>query len=88
MIDRARSVKGMITENHAGRLARQKAETLRGIELDDVMTAGPDDYIEDLIPMAAQTEHPIAIVNEDGRLIGEVHRGALLTGMSEESAED
>ena len=88
VIDRARSVKGMITENHAGRLARQKAETLRGIELDDVMTAGPDDYIEDLIPMAAQTEHPIAIVNEDGRLIGEVHRGALLTGMSEESAED
>ena len=87
VIGRDRSVKGMITEDHAGRLARQKAETLRGAGLDDVMTASPDDYIEDLIPMAAQTEHPIAIVNEDGRLVGEVHRGALLTGMSEESAE-
>ena len=87
VIGRDRSVKGMITEDHAGRLARQKAETLRGAGLDDVMTASPDDYIEDLIPMAAQTEHPIAIVNENGRLVGEVHRGALLTGMSEESAE-
>ena len=52
-----------------------------------MITADPDAYIEDLIPMAAQTEHPIAVVNEEGRLLGEVHRGALLTGMSDEATE-
>ena len=50
-----------------------------------MLTASPDAYIEELIPLAASTEHPIAVVDEDGRLLGEVHRSALLTGMSDEA---
>jgi glycine betaine/proline transport system ATP-binding protein len=87
VLGRDNVLKGVLTEDQAGKLARQKVESLRGLELDQVMTADPDDYIEDLIPMAAQTEHPIAVVNEEGRLLGEVHRGALLTGMSDEATE-
>ena len=80
-------LRGIVTEDHAARLARQKVEKLQGVELGEVMSAQPDAYIEDLIPMAAQTEHPIAVTNEQGRLLGEVHRGALLMGMAEETAE-
>ena len=80
-------LRGVLTEDHAARLARQKVEKLQGAELGEVMSAQPDAYIEDLIPMAAQTEHPIAVTNEQGRLLGEVHRGALLMGMAEESTE-
>lgn len=80
-------LRGILTEDQAGRLARQRVESLYGLELGDVTTADSDAYIEELIPMAAQTEHPIAVVNEDGRLLGVVHRGALLTGMSEEATE-
>lgn len=87
VLDRNRILKGILTEDQAGRLARQKVDSLREAELGDVMTAHPDAYIEELIPMAASTEHPIAVVNEDGRLLGEVHRGALLTGMSDEATE-
>ena len=32
--------------------------------------------------MAAQTEHPIAVVADNGSLLGEIDRGALLTGLS------
>ncbi len=32
--------------------------------------------------MAAQTEHPIAVVGEHGSLLGEIDRGTLLTGLS------
>ncbi len=74
-------LKGILTEDHAATLARQKVETLSDLDLDEALTAEPDAYIEDLIPMAAQTAHPIAVVNEGGRLLGEVHRGALLIGM-------
>ena len=88
VLDREKVLKGILTEDHAGRLARQKVESLRDVELEDVMTADPDAYIEDLIPMAASTEHPIAVVSEEGKLLGEVHRGALLTGMSEEATEE
>ena len=74
-------LRGILTEDHAATLARQKVETLSDLDLDEALTAEPDAYIEDLIPMAAQTAHPIAVVNEGGRLLGEVHRGALLIGM-------
>ena len=87
VLGRDNVLRGVLTEDQAGRLARERVESLRGLELDQVMTADPDSYIEDLIPMAAQTEHPIAVVNEEGRLLGEVHRGALLTGMSDEATE-
>ena len=80
-------LRGVLTEDRAARLARQKVEKLQGVELGEVVSAQPDAYIEDLIPMAAQTEHPIAVTNEQGRLLGEVHRGALLMGMAEESTE-
>lgn len=87
VLGRDNILKGVLTEDQAASLARQKAETLCGLEFEALMTAGPDAYIEDLIPMAAQTGHPIAVVNERGGLMGEVHRGALLTGMSEEPTE-
>ena len=74
-------LRGILTEDHAATLARQKVETLSDLDLDEALIAEPDAYIEDLIPMAAQTAHPIAVVNEGGRLLGEVHRGALLIGM-------
>ena len=80
-------LRGVLTEDHAARLARQKVEKLQGVELGEVVSAQPDAYIEDLIPMAAQTEHPIAVTNEQGRLLGEVHRGALLMGMAEDPTE-
>ena len=76
-------LRGLLTEDHAAALARHQVEQLQDAQTESVMTAGPDDYIEDIIPMAAQTDHPIAVVNEHGRLIGEVHRGALLAGMAE-----
>ena len=80
-------LKGVITEERAARLARQRAETLQGAELADVLTASPNAYIEELIPLAAETDQPIAVIDSDGRLLGEVHRGALLSGMSEETRE-
>ena len=82
-----RSFVGILTEDRAAALARRGVDKLESVKLGDVKTTTPDAYIEEIIPMAAETEHPIAVVDEDGRLVGEVHRGALLTGMIDTSAE-
>ena len=87
LLNRDRGVEGILTEDRAASLARQKVERLEGVELDEVMTTDPDDYIEDIIPLAAQTHHPIAVVGPNGRLVGEVHRGALLAGMADTPEE-
>ena len=83
LLGRDRVLKGLVTEDRAAALARDHVEQLRDVQVESVMTASPDDYIEDIIPMAARTHHPIAVVDEEGRLIGEIHRGALLAGMVE-----
>ena len=44
----------------------------------------PDAYIEDIVPLAARSELPVAVVDAQGRLLGEVHRSALLAGMAED----
>ena len=80
-------LRGILTEDRAAELARQNVEKLQGVQTDQVMTTTQDSFIEEIIPMAAQTEHPIAVIDEEGRLLGEVHRGALLAGISEDGQE-
>ena len=49
---------------------------------DDVLaTTSPETFIDEIIPLAAQTERYIAVVDDEGRLLGEIHRRALLAGM-------
>ena len=83
LLGRGGDLKGLVTEDRAAGLARDRVERLRDVEHEPAMVASPDDYIEDIIPLAAQTHHPIAVVNEAGILVGEVHRGELLAGMVE-----
>ncbi len=83
LLGRDGDLKGLVTEDQAAKLARGHVDNLRGVRTDTLMTASPDDYIEDIIPMAAQTDHAIAVVDDKGLLIGEIHRGALLAGMAE-----
>ena len=87
LLGRDRALRGILTEDQAARMARQRVERLEGAVTEQVMTTGPDTYIEEIIPMAAQTEHPIAVVDDRGRLVGEVHRGLLLAGMVEGTTE-
>ena len=81
-------LRGTLTRDRAEALAQQNNESLEGIPTDRVVTASRGSYIEDIIPMAAQTEQPIAIVDEDGHLVGEVRRGTLLAGMAERGLSD
>ena len=80
-------LRGILTEEMAARLARRGVEKLEGVELEAAMTAGPESFIEEIIPMAAETEHPIAVINEEGRLLGEIHRGPLLAEIAESGQE-
>lgn len=51
-------------------------------------SVGPKAYIEEIVPLAARSEHPIAVVDDKGRLLGEIHRGDLLAGMAEDTQEE
>jgi glycine betaine/proline transport system ATP-binding protein len=82
LISRDFTLRGILTEERAKALASQRVKTLEGVEVTPALTTTPETYIEEIIPIAAKSRHPVAVVSDNGSLLGEIRRGALLTGMS------
>lgn len=82
LIARDFTLKGVLTAEEARELLLRRKESLEEAHTIPATTTAPDEYIEKIVPMAAQTEHPIAVVGEQGSLLGEIDRGTLLTGLS------
>ena len=82
VVDSGSRLRGVITLGEV-----RQAMTRNVAKLDEVVKAsslqiGPEQPIEEVIPMAASSDNPIAVVDEDGKLIGEVPHLALLSGMA------
>ena len=58
----------------------------------DVMSeapqAGVDTPLEELLPLAVQSTHPLAVVDGDGRLVGEISQSILLQVLAADMNED
>ena len=82
LIARDFTLRGILTEERAKVLAAERNQSLDGVDVAPALTTSPETYIEDIIPIAAQSAHPIAVVGDNGKLLGEIRRGVLLSGMS------
>ena len=82
LIARDFTLKGILTADEAKALLSQRKESLEEALVVAATTTDPDAHIEEVVPMAAQTEYPIAVVGDNGSLLGEIDRGTLLTGLS------
>ncbi len=87
LIGRDFTLRGVLTKEQAETLAARQEESLEGVTLEPAVTASPDAYIEEIVPMAAQTEYPIAVVGDNGSLLGEIGRDVLLMSMIESGRE-
>ena len=83
LIARDFTLRGILTRELANELVSQRKETLHDAQVIEPTITHPEDYIEDVVPKAAQTEYPIAVVGENGSLLGEVPRSVLLTSISD-----
>ncbi|MFC1847755.1 glycine betaine/L-proline ABC transporter ATP-binding protein [Chloroflexota bacterium] len=72
---------GSVTYDELASAAAQNVTQLRNMTLDSELKIGPDEAIEEIIPLAASSGHAVAVVDEDGRLVGEVPHYALMMGM-------
>ena len=82
-----RILRGTLTQDQVASLASQHQERLDAGQTEAAITTSPDTFIEQIIPLAAQTERSVAVVNGEGRLLGEIHRRALLAGLVENAEE-
>ena len=82
IMDPGRRLRGVVTFDEARRAIKDGITRLSKIVKGNALQIGPDQPIEEVIPLAATSDNPVAVVDEDERLIGEVPRTTLLLGMS------
>lgn len=85
LIARDFTLRGILTKEQARVVESQQKESLDGAQITPALTTGPEAYIEEIIPLAARSEYPIAVVGDNGSLLGEIHRGTLLAGIADSS---
>ena len=85
VVDAAGSFIGVVSTGQAAEAAARGVARLQDLDYPESPASPrvpPETSIDDLIPLAAATEHPISVVDEDGRLLGVIPRTALLTSLA------
>lgn len=78
VVDAERKLQGIVTIDDAIRAAKE-SKTLKDILRNDYYTTDAETYVQDLIPMATDTKFPIAVVDENNRLLGIIVRVSVLS---------
>ncbi|SFG27507.1 glycine betaine/proline transport system ATP-binding protein [Planifilum fulgidum] len=84
VVDGDRKLQGIVTIDDAIQ-ARKENKNLSEILRKDYHTADPEETIQELIPKAAESRFPIAVVNGSGKLLGIILRVSVLAGLMSEA---
>ena len=88
VLGRNREFRGLIDLDAANNALRGGVTEFKGLDGMDMPSVTSDTLVEDLVNLAAEYEHPIPVVDEKGRLLGEVHRAAVLTSIGSAVTEN
>ncbi|MGM0382800.1 MAG: quaternary amine ABC transporter ATP-binding protein [Thermodesulfobacteriota bacterium] len=87
MVGRNRKFLGLVTlKRLKSQLQKGKYSLKDALETDSPVT-DPDAVLEDLFPIAAESDYPIAVVNENGRFMGEIQISAIFENIVQEKQE-
>ena len=84
VMDPGRRLRGVITSDEAKKAIKDGVTRLSKIVKGNALRISADRPLEELIPLAATSDLPVAVIDEDERLVGEVPRTELLQGMTGE----
>ncbi len=77
-VDSNRVLKGVVSIDDAVKLRKQKERDICTIIKEDVYTTQRDTSMYDLLGAAMETRYPIAVLDEQGRLVGAVGRATII----------
>ena len=81
-----RKLQGIITIDEAIEAVKKKKK-FQDVLRQDYFTTNEETYVQDLISMAVETKYPIAVVDENKKLLGVIVRVSVLSGLIQESSE-
>jgi len=79
VIDGDRKFKGIVSIEDAVELHKKKIKSLDTIIQTDAKSTSPDTPIKQLIGTAIETDHPIAVIDEQGKFLGAVDRASIIS---------
>lgn len=80
VVNKNMQLQGIVTVDDTIEAIKQKKK-LADILRKDYYTISPEEYLNDLMCQASETKYPIAVVNENNRLLGIVVRSSILAGL-------
>jgi glycine betaine/proline transport system ATP-binding protein len=86
VVDSAKTLMGVVSVDQAATAVQRRVTSLQDLDLPESSLCprvSPSTSIDDLIPLAAETECPISVVNDEGQLVGVIPRTALLSSLAE-----
>lgn len=83
IVDEKRRLKGVVTIDDAIRLKEEGKKNLEEIINPDIEVAGPNTPINALLTKSIQSKYPIAVIDEDSKLLGIVDRATILAELNE-----
>jgi len=81
MVSRNRHLLGLVTLNRLKTVIQNDGSSLNEAFEPDPPTTSPDVILEDLFPTAAEADYPIAVVDEDGKFMGEIQISSIFENM-------
>jgi len=86
VVDEKRTLQGIITIDDAIEGIKNNSSMLN-ILRHDYYTTDEETYVQDLISMAVETKFPIAVVDENKKLLGIIVRVSVLSGLIQDNSE-
>ena len=81
LVSSRRKYLGLVTAKSLTDLIRKDGGSTRDALEPDIPTCTSDALLEDLFPLAVATSFPIPVLDEDGKLIGEIENETILSSM-------
>jgi glycine betaine/proline transport system ATP-binding protein len=87
MVGRDKKLLGLVTMKRLKGLIQENGSYLKDAMETDIATTGPDVVLEELFPLAAEADYPIAVIDEVGKFIGEIQISSIFENMIQEKTE-
>ncbi len=81
VVDPEKKIKGILLIDDAVQAVKDKS-TLHDVLITDVQIVAPDLPIMDIIPMMTESNFPLAVVNDNQKIIGVIVRGSILGALA------
>ncbi len=81
VVAKHRQFRGLVTVDDAIQ-AKKENKSVQDILISDVTTISLDTPVSEIIPMMAEAEYPVAVIDDDGRMKGIIVRGSVLAALA------